>query len=60
MKQFLALMMSGFVFGVFAFSAMLIMDIPVELHNFPMIVLGLFLILIGRDIADYIYKEVSK
>lgn len=60
MKQFLALMMSGFVFGVFAFSAMLIMDIPVELHNFPMIVLGLFLILTGRDIADYTYKEVSK
>lgn len=60
MKQFLALMMSGFVFGVFAFSAMLIMDISFELHNIPMIVLGLLLIFAGRDIADYIYKEVSK
>lgn len=60
MKELMAILLSSFVMGAFAFCGMLIMGVDMSGDNFWYMFFGILFILLGKDISDYVYEEVMK
>jgi len=56
----MAILLSSYVMGAFAYCGMFIMGVDMSGGNFWYMFFGIMFMLFGKDISDYVFEEAMK